>query len=46
MPEIAIDIKDSYEWYQNQADGLGDNFLGELESAYQMIVGLLKSSGA
>ncbi|MBL8498239.1 MAG: type II toxin-antitoxin system RelE/ParE family toxin [Nitrosomonas sp.] len=27
----------SYEWYQNQAEGLGDDFLHELELAYQTL---------
>ena len=34
-PDIEIGVKSSYEWYQNQADGLGDDFIDELESAYQ-----------
>ncbi len=37
-PDVANEVKASYEWYQNQTDGLGDDFLHELESAYQMIV--------
>ena len=37
-PEIASEIKGSYSWYQEQADGLGDDFLDELESAYQAII--------
>ena len=36
-PNIEIEVKSSYEWYQNQADGLGDDFLDELETAYQTI---------
>ncbi len=39
-PDVAIEVKASYEWYQNQAEGLGDNFLVELESAYEAIVEL------
>lgn len=39
-PDVAIEVKTSYEWYQNQAGGLGDDFLHELESAYQTIVEL------
>ncbi len=36
-PDVAIDIKESFDWYQKQADGLGDDFLNELESAYQAV---------
>ncbi|MGZ4969034.1 MAG: type II toxin-antitoxin system RelE/ParE family toxin [Methylobacter sp.] len=37
-PEVSSEIKASYVWYQNQAGGLGDDFLNELESAYQAII--------
>jgi len=37
-PQVASEIKASYIWYQKQADGLGDDFLDELESAYQAII--------
>jgi hypothetical protein len=36
-PAVYYEIKESYEWYQNQATGLGDDFLLELEEAYQII---------
>jgi len=36
-PEIVSEVKASYSWYQEQANGLGDDFLDELESAYQAI---------
>ncbi len=36
-PDVAIDIKESFDWYQKQADGLGNDFLNELESAYQAV---------
>lgn len=39
-PDVAIEVKASYEWYQNRAEGLGDDFLSELESAYQTIAEL------
>ena len=39
-PEIACEVKSSYSWYQEQAQGLGDDFLDELESAYQAIAEL------
>jgi plasmid stabilization system protein ParE len=36
-PEIASEIKASYHWYQDQAAGLGDDFIAELEAAYDVI---------
>jgi len=36
-PEVSSDIKDSYLWYQEQALGLGDSFISELEKAYEGI---------
>ncbi len=36
-PEIASEVKSSFLWYQKQANGLGDDFLDELELAYQAI---------
>ncbi len=36
-PDIALEIRASYEWYQNQAEGLGDDFITELESAFDAI---------
>lgn len=35
---MTVEIKDSYVWYQDQAKGLGDDFLHELEAAYQAII--------
>ncbi len=32
-PDVAVEIKASYQWYQDQAEGLGEDFLSELESA-------------
>jgi len=37
-PEVSSEIGASYRWYQEQAEGLGDDFLNELESAYQAVV--------
>ena len=43
MPEIifhsdvAMEIKASFDWYETQAQGLGDDFINELEAAYQSI---------
>ena len=39
-PDIEKEVKASYEWYQNQAAGLGEDFLTELETAYQAIIEL------
>ena len=39
-PDIELEVKASYQWYQNQADGLGEDFLKELEKAYETIVEL------
>ena len=39
-PDIENEVKASYEWYQNQAAGLGEDFLSELETAYQAIIEL------
>ena len=39
-PDIENEVKASYEWYQNQAEGLGEDFLTELETAYQAIIEL------
>ena len=36
-PDVALEIKFSYQWYQNQAEGLGQDYLSELESSMKMI---------
>ncbi len=36
-PDVAQEIKSSYQWYQNQTDGLGQDYLKELESSFQTI---------
>lgn len=36
-PEIVSEVKASYFWYQEHVNGLGDDFMDELESAYQTI---------
>ena len=36
-PDIAYEVKSSYDWYQRQTKGLGEDFLSELESSYQAI---------
>jgi len=37
-PDVSSEIKASYDWYQEQANGLGEDFLNELEYSYQAIV--------
>jgi len=37
-PEVSSEIKASYRWYQEQAEGLGEDFLNELELAYSAII--------
>ena len=39
-PDIASEVKASYDWYQEQADGLGDDYITEIESAYEAIAEL------
>ena len=39
-PDISSEIKNTYDWYQKQADGLGDDFLYELELSFQAIIEL------
>ncbi len=39
-PDIVSEVKSSFFWYQEQANGLGDDFLEELETAYQAITEL------
>jgi toxin ParE1/3/4 len=36
-PDIQFEIRDSYKWYESRAQGLGEDFLSELESAFQII---------
>jgi len=36
-PAVFQDIADAYNWYQLQLNGLGDDFINELETAYSLI---------
>ena len=36
-PDIKKEIKESYQWYESKTNGLGEDFMVELESAFQMI---------
>lgn len=37
-PDVKYEIADAYKWYQQQAKGLGDSYITELELAFQTIV--------
>jgi hypothetical protein len=37
---VHYEIKSSYVWYQEQAEGLGEDFLSELEQGYHAITEL------
>ena len=39
-PDVVSEIRSSYNWYQAQANGLGEDFLCELESTYKAILEL------
>jgi len=39
-PDIEHEVKASYKWYEAQASGLGEDFLTELEMAYQTLIEL------
>ncbi len=39
-PDVEHEIHASYEWYESQAVGLGDDFISELETTYQAIIEL------
>jgi toxin ParE1/3/4 len=37
-PALSSEIKASYDWYEDKANGLGDDFLSELELGFQAII--------
>ena len=37
-PDVESEVRASFEWCQNQATDLGEDFLSELETAYKAIV--------
>ena len=39
-PAISGELQEAYSWYEQQAAGLGDHFVSELESAYESIKSL------
>lgn len=36
-PSVLPEVQAAYTWYEEQATGLGDDFITELESAYKSI---------
>ena len=36
-PDVAIDVKGSYDWYEKELNGLGYAFISELENAYESV---------
>src|SRR5699024_4736763 len=36
-PSIYQEVQEAYSWYEQQVTGLGDDFIGELEAAYDSI---------
>jgi plasmid stabilization system protein ParE len=37
-PDITKDIKSSYQWYEEKSPGLGNEFINEIESGYDMLI--------
>jgi hypothetical protein len=37
-PSVTTEITSSFLWYEEQAQGLGDDFINELEMAYAAII--------
>lgn len=37
-PAVAVEITRSFLWYEKQTQGLGDDFINELEAAYTAIL--------
>lgn len=36
-PDVSLEIKSSFEWYESLAKGLGEDFLTELEASYETV---------
>jgi hypothetical protein len=36
-PDVSIDVKGSFDWYEEQSIGLGSRFISQLEYAYEAI---------
>lgn len=39
-PDVEQEVKSSFLWYEAKAEGLGDDFIAELEGAYDAILTL------
>ena len=39
-PAIYGEVQEAYSWYEEQAAGLGDDFIAELEASYESIKSL------
>jgi toxin ParE1/3/4 len=37
-PDIQHEIKENYQWYEFKSQGLGEDFIAELESAFRIIM--------
>ena len=37
-PDVKLEIADAFKWYQQQAKGLGDAYISELELAFQQLL--------
>ncbi|MDA8403072.1 MAG: hypothetical protein M0Z56_02570 [Desulfobacteraceae bacterium] len=37
-PDIQHEIKENYQWYESKSQGLGEDFITELESAFRIIM--------
>jgi toxin ParE1/3/4 len=36
-PDVSVDVKGAYEWYEECSIGLGGRFISQLEHAYEAI---------
>ncbi|WP_415896011.1 type II toxin-antitoxin system RelE/ParE family toxin [Neptuniibacter sp. PT34_22] len=36
-PDVSQEVRTAYQWYEEQAQGLGDDFLIELEYSFKLI---------
>jgi toxin ParE1/3/4 len=36
-PDVSIDVKGAYEWYEERSHGLGGRFISQLEHSYEAI---------
>lgn len=37
LPEVDEDVQESYDWYEKQAIGLGENFLLSVDAALEIV---------